>query len=116
MLKSKFLFKKQLIKFKGKYFGKLKYLRHLKTDKSLHNFKRLIKIIEIINFKHIMWIQHVTEPPSHSENFSQREFNRISKRQPKPLNSNIELGLPLSRDFGDLIANKKREKTKIHME
>lgn len=62
-----------------------------------------------------MWIQHVTEPPNHSENFSQREFNRISKRQLKSLKSNTELGLPLSRDFGDLTANKKREKTKIHM-
>ena len=71
-----------------------------------------IKIIEIINFKHTMWTQHVTEPPI----FSQREFNRVSKRQLKSLKSNIELGLPLSRDFGDLTANKKREKTKIHME
>lgn len=61
-----------------------------------------------------MWIHHVTEPPSHSENFSQREFNRISKRQLKPLNSNIELGLSLSKDFGDLTANKKREKKNTH--
>lgn len=40
----------------------------------------------------------------------------ILKISARPLNSNIELGLPLSRDFGDLTANKKREKTKIHME
>lgn len=65
---------------------------------------------KIIDFKHTMWIWHAIEPSSHSEMFSERRFNRLSKAQQlKSLKNNVKLVLPLSRDFGDLTNKKGRE-------